>query len=161
MAVPDGYKHVRRGVNWCATSRRLGAAADPLPAGEEAREAVLPAALRRTSHSRTSPGPVASDGFSHRVLHGSGVTSQSMRPGFDLVAALAVHLLMAPLWVMSAVAIGQSMRASTTAWIIVSALPITWVVLAGKLVVWWRQGRGPIWSYPFRERVRSEIGRVS
>jgi hypothetical protein len=81
-----------------------------------------------------------------------------LRPVTDLVVALGAHLLAAPLWLILAAGVGQSIRTPQGAsmarivsgWSLVAALPLTWFCLGGMLVIWWRQGRGPLWSYPLR-----------
>ena len=80
------------------------------------------------------------------------------RSRFDLVGSLAVHLLMAPLWLVLSVGVGESISVSESAstawvvaaWLLFGVLPTMWGVLGTMLVVWWRQGRGPMWSYPLR-----------
>jgi hypothetical protein len=75
-----------------------------------------------------------------------------------LVVALGEHLLAAPLWLILAAGVGQSigmpheasMARIVGSWSVVAALPLAWFWLGGMLVIWWRQGRGPLWSYPLR-----------
>jgi len=76
----------------------------------------------------------------------------------DIALARVEHLLAAPLWFMLAVGVGQSLPVpgdESLAWLVggwslIAVLPLTWLCLLGLLVVWWRQGRGPLWSYPLR-----------
>jgi hypothetical protein len=76
----------------------------------------------------------------------------------DVAMALGEHLLASPLWLLLAVGVGQSIPTPPSAsmvrivanWCLVAALPLTWFCLGGMLIVWWRQGRGPLWPYPLR-----------
>jgi hypothetical protein len=76
----------------------------------------------------------------------------------DLVVALGEHLLAAPLWLILAADVGQSipmpqpasMARIVSSWSLVAVLPLMWSCIGGMLVIWWRQGRGPLWSYPLR-----------
>src|SRR5947207_1255768 len=76
----------------------------------------------------------------------------------DLVAALGSHLLMGPMWLFATVGLAMAIPkpdAPSAALVVgisllFSALPVTWAALGVMLMLWWRQGRGPLWSYPFR-----------
>src|SRR4051812_43293982 len=78
------------------------------------------------------------------------------RSPIDLVSALAAHFVTAPLYLLLTVGLAQSVPVTgpastgrTVAGLFATSLPpVTWAVLAVMLIVWWRQGRGPVWSYP-------------
>jgi hypothetical protein len=80
-----------------------------------------------------------------------------VRSRVDLIGALAGHLLVAPLWLILTVGVGEYIPVSESAsiaWVvgplIFALVPLAWVALGVMLVVWWRDGRGPVSSYPFR-----------
>ena len=102
--------------------------------------------------------PATALGAHHDMRTNRHSKSGSMRSALDLLAALMLHLGTVPLWLILTVGVGQSIPLSESAatiwrvgaWLLVAALPATWVVLAVMLVVWWRKGCGPVWSYPLR-----------
>jgi hypothetical protein len=70
-----------------------------------------------------------------------------------LVAALAVHAVTLPWWVAIGALLGGGLvqdYGEAPAYVVVAALVAVWVWLATLLVRWWRQARGPLWSYPLR-----------
>jgi hypothetical protein len=91
------------------------------------------------------------------------ILRQGRKPEFaratitDLLIALGEHLLLASLWLLLTAGVGESIplsqHASTAstvmAWSLVAALPLAWIWLGGMLILWWRQSRGPLWSYPW------------
>ena len=100
----------------------------------------------------------------HQLRHGPllrhrcALISNTRRSQIDLFAALTLHAVMLPLWLILAEGVGESLPASVPAnplsiaagWTLIGILPCMWVALAAMLVRWWRQGRGPLWSYPLR-----------
>ena len=74
----------------------------------------------------------------------------------DLAAALVAHVFTLPLWLILAVGVGESLPAppQSVFWLaewVFLALPFClWGLLAMRLVVWWKQGRRPVWPYPLR-----------
>jgi hypothetical protein len=70
-----------------------------------------------------------------------------------LVAALLVHAVTLPWWVAIGALLGGGLvedYGETPAYVVVAAFVAVWVWLATLLVGWWRQARGPLWSYPLR-----------
>lgn len=84
-------------------------------------------------------------------------SSAPRRAATELLMGLGGHLLLGPLWLILAVGVGQSipmaqgssMVWTISGWSLVAALPLIWFCLGGMLVIWWRQGRGPLWTYPW------------
>jgi hypothetical protein len=76
----------------------------------------------------------------------------------DLAFALMSHLLMTLFWLLATLGVGESISLPASAsvlrvaasYLLVFALPALWVIFGVMLVVWWREDRGPLWSYPLR-----------
>ena len=74
----------------------------------------------------------------------------------DLVAAFIIHMCTLPLFLLLVVGFGQYIPAPPAPfdrlaeWIAFALPFFAWGWLGVMLVVWWKEGRGPVWSYPVR-----------
>lgn len=80
-------------------------------------------------------------------------TTSAERSTVQLIAAIATHSPMAPLWVAFGAILGGGLvegYGEAPAFAVVGLFVAVWAWLLVKLVQWWREGREPLWSYPLR-----------
>jgi len=79
----------------------------------------------------------------------------NLKAGVDLVGALLAHVGAMVFWLLVFVGIGTSFHAPESPnlyrplyWVFNLGPLALWGICGVWLVVWWRQGRRPVWPYP-------------